>query len=278
MSLRVERRSRLGDTVAGVSTLGALLEPVTSRAPRSGLLFDFDGTLSPIVDDPAAARPLDGVGEALEALVGVYGLVGVLSGRPVEFLQAALPPGLVLSGLYGLEVVRDGVRMDHPFAGAWREAVDDVARHSVARGPAGMYVEPKGLSLTLHFRSHPELEGKVQAWAAKQASRSGLVLRHARMSVELHPPIDVDKGTALESIVGDLEAVSYVGDDRGDLPAFDALDRLSGAGRHTVRGAVASEEAPAELLDRADVVLEGPAGVLGFLRQLGERSPRTARG
>lgn len=252
-----------------MSTAGsALVQSVVSRASESGAFFDYDGTLSPIVDDPAAARPLDGVPEALEDLVGWYGIVGVLSGRSVEFLQPLLPTGVALSGLYGLEVVRNGARRDHPYAGAWREAIDDVARHSVARGPRGMLVEPKGLSMTLHYRAHPELAGDVLAWAQTQANRSGLVVRPARMSVELHPPIGADKGTALETLAGDLAVVCYVGDDRGDLPAFDALDRMARAGRLTVRGAVASTEAPAELIERADIVLDGPEAVLGFLRDL----------
>jgi trehalose 6-phosphate phosphatase len=232
------------------------------------VLFDYDGTLSPIVDDPAAARPLDGVVEALDRLSRSYALVGVLSGRPVEFLQPLLPRGLVLCGLYGLEVVRNGTRADHPFAGAWREAIEDVARSSVALGPPGMHVEPKGLSMTLHYRSHPELEDAVREWAVSQASRSGLVVRPARMSIELHPPIDIDKGTALEKLVPDLEAVVYVGDDQGDLPAFDALDRLAEEGVHTVRVAVESDEVPAALLDRADLRLAGPEAVLDLLRDL----------
>lgn len=251
-----------------MTTAGALLEPVVTGASRSGVLLDFDGTLSPIIEDPAAARPLEGVPDALQRLTGSYGLVGVLSGRPVEFLQPLLPTGVVICGLYGLEVVRNGTRADHPFAGAWREAIEDVARSSVALGPRGMRVEPKGLSMTLHYRQHPELEEAVRKWAVTQASRSGLVVRPARMSIELHPPIDIDKGTALENLVDDLQAVLYVGDDQGDLPAFDALDRLAEGGVYTVRVAVGSEEAPTALLDRADLVLDGPDAVLGLLRDL----------
>lgn len=233
------------------------------------MLLDFDGTLSPIVADPAAARPLPGAIPALQELAGRYALVGVLSGRPVEFLTALLPPEIVVSGLYGLEVVRDGVRVDHPYAGAWREVIEDVARASASRGPTGMQVEPKGLSLTLHFRAHPELADAVHDWALTQAWRSGLEVRPARMSIELHPPIATDKGTALEALCEGLDAVCYVGDDVGDLPAFDALDRMAEAGTaHTVRVAVSSDEAPPELLDRADLVLEGPDEVLGFLRSL----------
>ena len=233
------------------------------------MLLDFDGTLSPIVDEPASARPLNGVTEILEELTRSYRLVGVLSGRPVAFLVPLLPPGLVISGLYGLEVVRDGRRIDHPYAGSWREVVEDVARSSRSLGPAGMDVESKGLSLTLHYRSHPELADAVLAWAKAQAARSGLVARPARMSVELHPPIAADKGTALEDLADGLAAVAYVGDDLGDLPAFDALDRLAADHEmHTLRVAVASAEAPHELVDRADLVLAGPDAVLAFLRSL----------
>lgn len=232
------------------------------------MLLDFDGTLSPIVDDPESARPLPGVPDALERLRERYELVGVLSGRTLEFLQEVLPAGLVLSGLYGLEVLGNGGRHDHPYAGAWREAIDDVAKCSASLGPAGMVVEPKGLSLTLHYRSHPELADDVQAWAERQAGRSGLLVRPARMSVELHPPIDVDKGTALETVARELEAVCYIGDDVGDLPAFATLDRLAAAGIHTLKVAVASDESPPEMLERADLVVDGPAGVLSLLREL----------
>jgi trehalose 6-phosphate phosphatase len=257
-----------------VSSATAPLDPLVSRAAESGVLLDFDGTLSPIVDDPASARPLDGATEVLTELTRSYRVVGVLSGRPVSFLAPLLPPGVVISGLYGLEVVRDGRRVDHPLGGSWREVIEDVARLSVSRGPAGMQVEPKGLSLTLHYRSRPDLGDEVEAWAARQASRSGLVARPARMSVELHPPIPADKGTALEELAVDLAGIAYVGDDLGDLPAFDALDRLAAAGpTHTLRVAVSSPESPTELVERADLVLDGPEAVLTFLRSLIPSSP-----
>lgn len=241
------------------------------RPGSTAILFDFDGTLSPIVDDPADARPLDGVGDLLASLVDRYEVVGIVSGRPVSFLAPHLPPGVVISGLYGLEVVRDGVRDDHPNSGAWREVVADVAGCSASQGPAGMVVESKGLSLTLHYRTRPDLADAVQAWARRQAARSGLLYRPARMSAELHPPISSDKGTAVEAMAADCSAVCFVGDDAGDLPAYDALDRLAADGVHTLKVAVASEEGPAELARRADVVLDGPPAVLDLLRALQRR-------
>jgi trehalose 6-phosphate phosphatase len=245
-----------------------LLEPFLADPARAAVVTDFDGTLSPIVDVPAEARPVEGAVEALAALAARYGLVAVMSGRPVEFLARLMPPGVVLSGLYGLEVVRDGVSADHPAAGAWREVVADVVRASADRGPPGVGVESKGLSLTLHYRVRPDLEPAVLEWARAQADRSGLELRRAKMSVELHPPIPADKGTALEALTGGMAAVCFVGDDRGDLPAYDALDRLAGAGVAALRVAVASSEAPPELIDRADLVLDGPPAVVDLFRSL----------
>lgn len=249
-SLEVARR-RLGDDVV-----------------HTGVFTDFDGTLSAIVDDPAAAVAEPGAVAALEALVGRVGRVGVLSGRPVEFLRARLPSTLVLAGLYGLELLVDGLRHDHPSGGVWRGVVDDVASQAAARGPDGMRVEVKGLSLTLHYRGRPDIEPAVRAWAEQQAARSGLELRPARMSYELHPPIQVDKGTTLVELADGLSSVCFLGDDVGDLPAFDGLDRLAAAGVATLRVAVRSNEGSPDLLDRADVVVDGPAGAVALLEAL----------
>jgi trehalose 6-phosphate phosphatase len=245
-----------------------VLELIHADPVHAGILTDFDGTLSPIVDEPDAARPLDGVPALLEELAHRYAVVAVLSGRPVTFLQQWLPPSLLLSGLYGLEVVRDGVRNDHPSGGMWREVIDDVATVARATGPSDMRVENKGLSLTLHYRGHPELEATVRELAERQAARSGLSVRQARMSFELHPPIPADKGTAVRDLANGLAAVCFLGDDAGDLPAFAELQRLADEGVATVRIAVRSDEAPEELLEAADVVVDGPEGVRDLLSSL----------
>jgi trehalose 6-phosphate phosphatase len=129
-------------------------------------------------------------------------------------------------------------------------------------------VESKGLSVTLHFRTHPERREEVGAWAEAEAKRSGLALREARASVELHPPVDTDKGTEVEAAGEGMVAVCFLGDDLGDLAAFAALDRLAGTGVHAVRVAVSSEESPPELLERADLTVDGPDGALALLESL----------
>jgi len=248
----------------------ALLAPLRARPITSVLALDFDGTLSPIVEDPAAARPIDGSLELLAHLASVYRDVIVVSGRPLDFLEPIMPPGVSIVGLYGLEGTDHGRRWEHPNGGAWRETMADIASSARRDGPAAMRVELKGLSITLHYRGHPDLAEDVRAIAETQASRAGLLTREARMSIELHPPIDSDKGTVIDRLVTDAQAVLFGGDDVGDLPAFDALDRLAARAVHTVRVAVTSEEAPAELLERADLRVDGPAG---FLELLGSLSP-----
>jgi trehalose 6-phosphate phosphatase len=249
------------------------LAPFIERPGRSAVLLDFDGTLSPIVDVPAEARPLPGANEALAALAARFAVVAVVSGRPASFLEPLLPAGVVISGIYGLETVRDGVRSDQPGAEAWRDAVADAARRAKEQGPVGMAVEPKGLSLTLHYREHPGLGPAVREWATGEAHRSGLVMRRARMSFELHPPVAIDKGTAVQRLVTGVEAVCFIGDDRGDLPAFETLDRLEARGMEVLRVAVASAEAPGDLIERADLVVDGPRAVLDLLRQLASGAP-----
>jgi trehalose 6-phosphate phosphatase len=78
----------------------------------------------------------------------------------------------------------------------------------------------------------------------------------------------MDKGSAVVSLASNLQAACYLGDDLGDLPAFAALAQLAVTGVATVAVAVRSAETPPELLERADLVVDGPEGALALLRQL----------
>lgn len=251
-----------------MTSVAERLTPFRADPAGVAVVLDYDGTLSPIVTDAAAALPQEGVPDLLTRLRDRLGLVAVVSGRPIDFLAPLLPPGLVLAGLYGLELAVDDQRLDHPQSGNWREVIDDVASRAEIRGPVGVAVERKGLSLTLHYRTVPEQEAATAAYAADEAHRSGLVARPARMSWELHPPIEVDKGTAVLDLADDFAAVAFAGDDVGDLPGFDALDELAERGVATLRIAVDSPEAPPELLERADIVVDGPQGLVTLLESL----------
>jgi len=233
---------------------------------------DFDGSLAPIVRDPGAAAALPGVTEVLGSLALCFGMVAVVSGRPVAFLAQRLPvAGLVVVGQYGMERLVDGEAVVDPRVDAWRDAVAAAAA-AIERDWPALRVERKdGIAVTMHWRGHPEVAAEASAWARAEADRRGLVALPGREACELRPPLGIDKGTAVEALVRGWHAAAFAGDDRGDLAAFDALDRLVADGGlvHAARIAVRSPEEPPELAARGDVEVNGPSGLLALLRVLG---------
>jgi len=248
---------------------GELISAFRDDPGRAGVFCDFDGTLAEIIDVAEDAEPVDGAVEALSALADAYATVAVISGRPVRFLRRHLDgKGLILSGLYGLESVEDGQVNIAAEARRWQPVVEELATRARDDAPAGVTLEPKGLSLTLHFRTAPELADAARAWVEEQAADTGLMVSPGRQSYELRPPVTMSKGTVVAGASKGLSAACFLGDDHGDLTAFDALDDLADAGVTTLRVAVRSEESPPELLERADLVVDGPLEVVRLLRRL----------
>lgn len=235
------------------------------------LLCDCDGTLAPIVDDPAAAAPLRASVDALHDLTKRLGRVAVVSGRPAAWLHEVFGDGLELSGLYGLEHVEadgDGRVVTLPEADPWRAVVAEVAERAEAAAPGGVIVERKGLSLTLHHRTAPGHRSWVEEFAAQEAERAGLEPARGKASIELRPPLPFDKGTAVRRLAEGFAAVAYIGDDAGDLPAFAVLDEMAAGGAATVKVVVDSDELPDEVRAAGDVVVDGPDDVARFLTEL----------
>jgi trehalose 6-phosphate phosphatase len=176
--------------------------------------------------------------------------------------------GVVLVGQYGLERMEDGRAVIDERALPYLDAVAAAAEEA-ERDLPGLLVERKaGIAVTVHWRTAPERETGAVERVEEIARRHGLETYATKMAREMRPPVAVDKGTAVEALLTRaLDAACFAGDDRGDLPAFDALDRARGL--HTaVRIAVSSPETPVELLDRADVVVEGPGGLAELLGDL----------
>jgi trehalose 6-phosphate phosphatase len=249
--------------------------PWTERVGAAGVILDFDGTLAAIVEDPGQAVLLPGAKRVLGALAERLGLVAVVSGRPIAYLDEQLEgvPGIVLAGLYGLEREVGGGRWVDPAAETWREAVRGSARAAEDEAPPGVEVEYKGLSLVLHARRRPEALPWAQAWAEEQSARSGLRVQGGRLSVELLPPVAMNKGRVVEELAAPVDAVCFVGDDTGDLPAFAALERLRSAGKKTAGVGVRSPEQPEALRGVVDWFVDGPSGVVELLGALARGRP-----
>jgi len=252
-------------TAAGQYGLAAL-----RAAPhRAVVALDYDGTLAPVVARPEDALPARGAVAALTRLGARVGTLALVTGRPADAVVAlaglAAVPGLVVLGQYGAQRWDGVLRSAPPAPGlaAVRAALPALL------GDARL--EDKGLSLVLHARGLPDPGAELDRLApelGRLAAAHGLQVHPGRLVLEVRPP-GHDKRSALLSLCGsDTSAVLVAGDDVGDLPAFDAVDELRVRGVPGLLGCSASAEGPAELRDRADVVVDGPAGVVALLDQL----------
>jgi trehalose 6-phosphate phosphatase len=248
---QADENERHGRIVRAVSALTRLAE-----APgRAAILLDVDGTLAPIVQRPdEAAVPVETRRE-LERLVGRYALVACVSGRTGEDARRLVGVGGIrYVGSHGLELA--------PEADRWREEI-----HRFAAG-VDWPVEDKGLTVSFHYREAEDEDAALEylEGVAERARTAGLVPRFGRKVLEIRPPVEADKGTAVTQILEEaaLTRALYAGDDTTDIDAFRALDRLELG----VRVAVSSDEAPSELVEAADIVVDSPADLLALLRQL----------
>jgi trehalose 6-phosphate phosphatase len=251
----------------------ATVVALSEHPERAALLVDFDGSLSPIVERAEDARPLPEAVAVLSRLARRLGRVGIVSGRPVAFLAERLPiDGLAYAGLYGMEHQVDGVYSVDPRVRPYLVAVAAATVELTARLPHDL-VEPKaGISVTLHWRPNPEQADVIIATAHEIAVRHGLAELRTRMAIELRPPIEVDKAHPTGALVEGFDVAAFAGDDYGDLPAFAELVRAveDGRLRTAVRIGVNSVEAPAELADAVDFVVDGPTGLVELLTRVAD--------
>ncbi len=223
---------------------------------RAALLLDVDGTLAPIVPRPEDARVPEETQAELRRLHARYALVACISGRSGEDAQRVVGlPELVYVGNHGLEL--------DAAAEEWHDRLQ-----SFLRSVQWPDIENKGVSVALHYRNAEDESGARDALEAiaDDARRSGFVARFGRKVLEVLPPLDASKGTAVERLLEErgLRRALYAGDDTTDLDAFGALDELEVG----VRVAVASPEGPQALKEQADLVIHDQGDVLQLLRRL----------
>ncbi|MFD3932878.1 trehalose-phosphatase [Streptomyces sp. NPDC058614] len=260
------------------------LDAILARPGHAVIGLDFDGTLAPIVNDPEQARAHPDAVPALAALAPRVASVAVVTGRPaavaVEHGGFAGVPGLehlVVLGHYGAERwdARSGevsAPAPHPGVAAVRAELPGFL--DTVGASQGTWIEEKGRAVAVHTRRAADPQAAFEALReplTDLAARHGLIVEPGRMVLELRPP-GMDKGVALLEYVRETgaESVLYAGDDLGDLPAFAAVDKLRSEGIQGLLVCSGSSEV-AELADRADLVVDGPAGVVQLLRSLAER-------
>jgi trehalose 6-phosphate phosphatase len=270
-------------TAAGAAGLAALLD----EPAHAIVALDFDGTLAPIVADPADARAHPGAVPALVRLAPHLDSVALITGRPtaaaVAYGGLAGVPGLqrlVVLGHYGLErweASRGEVVAPPTAAGvaAARAALPGLL--SSVGAPAGTWIEDKGSSVAVHTRRTADPDAALDLLRGpvlELAARHGLAVEPGRLVLELRPP-GMDKGRALTAYVRERGAttVVFAGDDLGDLAAFAAVDALRRAGLAGLKVCSGSAEVT-ELAQRADLVVPGPEGVVAFLETLADALER----
>jgi trehalose 6-phosphate phosphatase len=250
--------------------------------------LDFDGTLAPVVDDPESARLHPAAPGALLELAEVVRAVAVITGRPARQAiamgdldalgNAMLERGaeLFVFGQYGNErwsATEQRIRAPRPPAGlaTFARELPAVLRKADA---ADAWIEEKGLAVAVHTRRMPDPAGALERLReplAELAARHHLAVEPGRNVLEVRSG-DTHKGHALRTFVAEqaAKAVIFGGDDLGDVEAFEAVRELRAEGLPGLVVCSASTEVP-QLVDLADVVVDGPAGVVELLGDLVSR-------
>jgi trehalose 6-phosphate phosphatase len=274
----------------GGGPLDSLIAPLHEHRERSAVLTDVDGTIAPIVTEPADAAVPEQTRQILRRLAERYALVGCLSGRrALEARRVVGLADLTYSGNHGFELLlpgEDEVRPDPSLDGHEADAPRFVASLDRSElGRVGIRTEDKGPIVALHWRGAPN-EGAAESLAeriASEAELQGLIPHRGRKVLEIRPKVAINKGIAVAALIqtysaatntaaGPIDAALYGGDDRTDLDAFAALRTLAEHGelQTAVCIAVASDESPPEVSRAADLTVPGPDGFVPVLEALAE--------
>ena len=256
----------------------ALASEALGHAP-AGLLTDFDGTLSPIVADPATSRLVGGVASTLEALARRLAVVAIVTGRaPLDARRMTGVRGLLVAGNHGTEWLEPGADAPVPSPAAARVRARIAVVLAAVPALPGVTIEDKGLSATIHYRNAPDPEAtRTSVLAALPTFAPGgeLELRPGRMSLELRPTGLGDKGAATRAIIQrfGLRGAVVMGDDVTDLDMFVAVAEQRDAGR--LRAAIIGVggedgETPGAVIEAADVVLDDPVEAAALLAALAD--------
>ncbi len=257
--------------------LAPSLKRVLAERPL-GLVFDIDGTLSPIAQTPDEAQLYPGVGSLLEKARDYDAHIAIITGRAIDNGAAMINvDGLTYIGSHGLEW-SDGLPSKHPVVIA-PEALAyvepgkyllDLVELKLSEFP-DLIMERKRIGGAIHYRLCPEPEQARQAIMAlleEPARRVNMCLSEGKRVVEIKSPLEVDKGRALRQFVRSfgLQGIVFAGDDRTDLDAIMEIPRLRQDGIAAFSIAVEHIDTLHVLLEKADArvcEVEGMVEILG---------------
>jgi trehalose 6-phosphate phosphatase len=254
------------------------LQTVLSQRP-AGLVFDIDGTLSPIAPTPEEAHLYPGVVTLLEQARECAN-VAIMTGRAIDDgARMVNVEGLTYVGNHGLEW-SDGLPWLHPVHMV-KEALDyvepgkqllDLAEDGLA-GLPGIIVQRKSVGGTIHYRLAPDPEEarqRILSLLQEPARKLNMRLGEGKQVVEIRAPLAVNKGYALRQFVQrlNLHSVIFAGDDRTDFDAVMEISRLRNDGIAALSIVVQHADTPPELLEHADIVVQGVEGMVQLLREI----------
>lgn len=264
---------------ADVANAVARCGDVLSQRP-SGLLFDFDGTLSELVDDPASALIEARSETALHQLAQLVDVVGIVTGRAAKDVMTRLDTSdLVVVGNHGLEHVVNGTHVEHEAGidaahaveAAMAEIRERLERDSLSEG---VIFENKRLSGSIHYRkAHNQKQvGSVLVPLARKAAMShGLRITEGKLIVELRPKAEISKGTAIRQLRDEFSfaSMAFLGDDLTDVDGFIALREMHAADQVVaIAVGVLGPDSHPRVAETADVAVAGVLGVAEFLERL----------
>jgi trehalose 6-phosphate phosphatase len=262
-----------------IALLHEALAPLRLHPSGSAVLLDIDGTLSPIVENAADARVPEPTRRLLIPIARRFGLVACVSGRQASEARAMVSIGsITYLGSHGAELLEAGWTESvlDPTIKEWSARIREFARgeDTADLRRSRVRIEDKGPIVAFHWRGASDEDGARRAIdaVAQRAAEAGLQTHWGRKVMEVRPPVRIDKGAGVESLIAraNVQAAMYVGDDVTDLDAFHALKRLARDGtlQHAVCVGVRSDDGPPEIEAEADVVVDGTEGVQELLAAL----------
>ncbi|HJT55678.1 MAG TPA: trehalose-phosphatase [Ktedonobacteraceae bacterium] len=257
------------------------LQTVLVQHP-TGLVFDIDGTLSPIAPTPEEARLYPGVVTLLEeARKRAY--VAIMTGRAIDDgARMVNVDGLTYIGNHGLEW-SDGLPWLHPvhmtqealvYVEPGKQLLDLV--ENGLRDIPGIIVQRKSVGGSIHYRLAPdpkEARQSILSLLKEPSHKSGMHLSEGKQVVEVRAPLAINKGTALRQYARrlGLRGVLFAGDDQTDFDAVLEIARLREEGIAALSVVVQHTDTWPELLKQADIVVQGVEGMVDLLKQVVER-------